>query len=146
MREGDVAPDGAYIDDRSLASLEHLWQHRQGRMQGAEEVDVHGLVEAIQRLALQRTNHDDAGIVDQDVDATEMRGSRGDHFPRFSLYAHVAGVNPYIRRPHAVTRQPPTPPCLSTLALPSIRAADARPHTSGRPCLTARPTILPNSD
>jgi hypothetical protein len=105
MREGDFAPDGADIDDRSLASLQHLRQHCQGGMQRAEEVDIHRLVEAIERLALQGTNHNDAGIVNHDIDPAEMRGSRGHHLANRRLYAHIARVHPDISGRRAATGQ-----------------------------------------
>ena len=41
-------------------------------VEGSEEVGVHGAAVGFERLVLDGTNFDDAGVVDEDVDAAEV--------------------------------------------------------------------------
>ncbi len=76
VRDGDLAADAGDVDDgRAAGSSERslLAQVREGGPGGvkrSEEVDLHGALEGFEGLRFDGTDVDDAGVVDEDVDAS----------------------------------------------------------------------------
>ena len=50
---------------------QHVRQRGLGGVEGGEEVDAHGALEGFERLGFDGADFDDAGVVDEDVDAAE---------------------------------------------------------------------------
>ena len=76
MWDGDLASDGGDVDDRSASALALRLREEAGEagLDGVErgvEVGVHGAMKGFERLVLEGADLDDAGVVDEDVEATE---------------------------------------------------------------------------
>ena len=75
--DGDLAADAGDVDDgraavagqRSL--LAQVREGGPGGVEGGEEVDLHGALEDLEGLGFDGADVDDAGVVDEDVDAAE---------------------------------------------------------------------------
>ena len=79
MGDGDLAADGGDVDDRGAARAAG-WglgeEAREGCLDGVEsgvEVGVHGAGKGFERLVLDGADLDGAGVVDEDVEAAEVR-------------------------------------------------------------------------
>src|SRR5215472_11341715 len=99
VRHGDLAADGGDVDDGGAAGpaghgllLAQARESGPDEMQRAVEVDVHSAVEGIERLRFGGADLDDAGVVDEDVDATEVSEDFGDDAAAFGRIGEV-GVN-----------------------------------------------------
>ncbi len=78
---GDLAADAGDVDDGGAAAAgrialqgllaAHMGQRCPGDIERGEEVHPHGVFEDLQRLGFERADVDDAGVVDEDVDAAE---------------------------------------------------------------------------
>ncbi len=74
--DGDLAADGGDVDDRGAATVafflrEHAGEGGLDGVEGGVEVGVHGAVEGFERLVFEGADLDDAGVVDEDVEAAE---------------------------------------------------------------------------
>ena len=72
MRHRDFAAYRRDVDDGSFATAEHLRQNRHGAMDSGEKIGIHHVAKIFDGLRFNRPNCNDARVVDQDVDATEM--------------------------------------------------------------------------
>src|SRR5262249_11907728 len=79
------------IDDVSAPALDHRRNQGEGGVDRAPERDVHSFVEVVNGLRRKRPHGNDAGVVDQDVDASEMAARYGDEMFHFFGLADVAG-------------------------------------------------------
>ena len=66
---GNPAADGRDIDDPPASLMSHVRQHREHQEERTPEVGLHRIVVVRQLHVVQRTDLDDSGVVDQDVDA-----------------------------------------------------------------------------
>src|SRR5690606_20598120 len=76
--DADLPPDRGDVDDAPVLALPHACEDGHGRPEGAPEHDVHRLLEVLDALSIERSDGDDAGVVDEDVDVTEPLCGRGD--------------------------------------------------------------------
>ena len=74
-RRRDPAGHGRDVDDRAVAALAHLREHRLDHPQRAEEVRLEQPLPLVDGQPLDRPDHPEARVVDQRVDATG-RGHR----------------------------------------------------------------------
>ena len=77
VRDGDFAADGGDVDDGGAAAAafllrEHVWEGGLDGVEGGVEVGVHGAGEGFEGLVLEGADLDDAGVVDEDIDSTEV--------------------------------------------------------------------------
>ena len=76
VRDGEFAADAGDVHDAGAASgcrklCHHVGQCGVGCVERGEEVDTHGGFKGFQWLGFEGTDGDDAGIVDENVDAAE---------------------------------------------------------------------------
>ena len=77
MRYGQFAADRSNVDDRGAARAcerllrAHVRQCGPGGVERGEEIDMHGPLEGFGGLRFDGADFDDAGVVDQDIDAPE---------------------------------------------------------------------------
>src|SRR5205085_931397 len=71
VRDGDLAADGGNVDDAPLAAAAHAGQGGQGGVQGRPEVGLHARLVIGDGHYFHRADLDDAGVVDQHVDAAQ---------------------------------------------------------------------------
>ena len=75
--DGHLAADGSDVDDGGAAGsgegdlFTQVREGGPGGVEGGEEVDLHGALEDVEGLGFDGAYVDDAGVVDQDVDAAE---------------------------------------------------------------------------
>ena len=86
---GDQAVRRGDVDDPAPAPRRHARDHRAHGVEGGREVDGQDLVPLGGREALDRRHVLDAGIVDQDVDRTQLAHGLGDHGRDLLGPAHV---------------------------------------------------------
>ena len=96
--DGDLAADGGDVDDGGAA-----WPAGQGRLgahvreglpggvERGEEVDLHGALEGFDGLRLDGADLDDAGVVDEEVDAAEAGDGLGDEAAALVGFGEVGG-------------------------------------------------------
>ena len=87
VRLAEVAEDAGRrrrVDDAAVALLAHLDERRPGDVERALQVDVDDRVDEVGRLVVERLVAQDAGVVDDDVDALEGV-ERGLHDRRAAL-------------------------------------------------------------
>lgn len=73
--DGDFTSDGGDVDDGGGAIVrdtEHVRKHSLRGVESSEEVGGHGATVGGEGLVLDRADLDDAGVVDQDIDAAEV--------------------------------------------------------------------------
>src|SRR5258708_3508238 len=75
----DLTELRAYVDDVSVAALEHLRQHVACAEENGAQVDVHNLVPLLGRHLVQQNLREDARVVDQDLDGAELALAALDH-------------------------------------------------------------------
>ena len=73
----------------SAASVKHLWQNCERGVERPVEVDMHGLVEALELLAFNGPDHDDAGVVNDDADTAEVARDSFNHGANFERLVAV---------------------------------------------------------
>ncbi len=77
VRDGDLAADGGNVDYGGFAAVdfllrEHAWERRLDGVEGAVEVGIHGSVKGVEGLVFEGADLDNAGVVDEDIDSTEV--------------------------------------------------------------------------
>jgi hypothetical protein len=72
MRNGDLPPDRSDIHDPAPAALPHVWDDIPHECERSPKMELHGAFKIFALHVLERTDFDDAGVVDQDVDRAEM--------------------------------------------------------------------------
>ena len=75
MRHGNFASDGCDVDDGGGALVrdaQHVRQRGLGSVERAEEIGGHGTPVGGEGLVFHRADFNDAGVVDEDIDATEV--------------------------------------------------------------------------
>lgn len=76
MGHGEFAADAGDVDDGGVAEVfgtgEEVGQGGVGGVEGSEEIDGHGAVVGGEGLVFDGADFDDAGVVDEDVDAAEV--------------------------------------------------------------------------
>ena len=94
---GDLSADGSDVNDGGAASPDEwglLAQVREGGpggVEGGKEVDLHGALEDLEGLGFDGADVDDAGVVDEDVDAAEAGDGFVDEALRFCGLGEVGG-------------------------------------------------------
>src|SRR4029077_851492 len=81
MRHGNFAADGGNVHDPSPTPETHLWHDLRNQFVRRPKMQSHRAVIIFAAHVIERTNFDDASVVDQNVDPIEMI----DHFPDSSL-------------------------------------------------------------
>ena len=76
VRHGELAADTGDVDDGGVAvdavAGEQVWERGVGRVEGGEEVGGHGAAIGGDGLVFDGADLDDAGVVDENVDAAEV--------------------------------------------------------------------------
>src|SRR5947209_7183505 len=73
MRDCDLASEGGDVHDVAAPPREHIGKRGIGVVHGAPEVDRHGFFEIFDLLVREGADLDDAGVVDQNVNGSEVR-------------------------------------------------------------------------
>jgi len=95
--DGDLAADARDVDDGGAAVAREWGLRAQvreggpGGVEGGEKVDLHGALEDVEGLGFDGADVDDAGVVDEDVDAAEAGDGFGDEALRFFGLGEVGG-------------------------------------------------------
>jgi len=95
--DGHLAADGGDVDDGGAAGsgerdlLAEVREGGPGGVEGGEEIDLHGALEDVEGLGFDGAYVDDAGVVDEDVDAAEAGDGFVDEALRFFGLGEVGG-------------------------------------------------------
>ena len=81
--------DRADVDDPAPAALAHAGEGRLGHVEAPAEVDAHDIVPVLEAHLVERAVAGDPGVVDDDVDGTELRLDRSAAGLRRLVIAHV---------------------------------------------------------
>src|SRR5437870_12758182 len=81
MRQGNFAADGGNVHDTSPTPKTHLWHDLRNQLVGRPKMQSHRAFVIFAAHVIERTDFDDAGVVDQDVNPVEMI----DYFPDSDL-------------------------------------------------------------
>ncbi len=97
VRDGDLAADGGDVDDGAMGGLagegqgEQVWDGGVDGVEGGEEVGLHGAVVGVDGLVAEGADLDDAGVVDEDVEAAEGAEGLVDEAVALGGVGEVAG-------------------------------------------------------
>src|SRR5215469_3686108 len=72
MRHGNFAANGGNVDDTSPTPKAHLWQDLRNQFVRRPKMQSHRTFIIVAGHMIERTDFDDAGVVDQDVNPVEM--------------------------------------------------------------------------
>ena len=90
-RRDHDAQDAAHIDDLTRSLFTHVWQNRLKATEWRVEIQLHQVVRVVRWRCRNRRAHADAGVVDQDVHATELRDRGRDETAHVFVFRHIGG-------------------------------------------------------
>src|SRR5262245_22362779 len=72
MRHGNFATDGGDVHDTSATPKAHLWHNLRNQFVWRPKMHSHGAIVIFAGHVIERTDFDDTGVIDQDIDPVEM--------------------------------------------------------------------------
>src|SRR5262249_14630179 len=96
VRHADLAADGGHVHDATGPPASHWGQHGHDGVERSPEIGLHGQAEVLDAHGVNGTYRDDAGIVDERVDRTQLTGRARDEAFDLVLTGHVTNHREHV--------------------------------------------------